>query len=162
MSYTEKDLVRLLSGNPDLAVMGDGMISAPYEPIVKAILGETDLPITSEHEMQCAVIAKCMELTQTNPLYELIYAIPNGGYRGKSQGGKLKAEGVKAGLPDLHLPLARHGRHSLYLELKFGDNKPTEAQQWWIRRLRVEGHCVEVIWDSPDEVMATLDWYINR
>lgn len=160
MNYSERELATLLKENPDIAVSG---------PVIEAVIHALDgsprhalVQITSEHAMQCAVIAKCQERAQTNPLYELIYAIPNGGYRGKSQGGKLKAEGVKAGMPDLHLPVARHGRHSLYLELKFGDGKLSKEQQWWIRRLRVEGHCVEVVWDSPDEVMKILDWYLER
>lgn len=33
-----------------------------------------------------------------------IFAIPNGGFRGKTQAGKLKAEGVSRGVPDLFVP----------------------------------------------------------
>lgn len=156
---TERELAMLLKENPDIQISGS-VIEAVIHPLDGT--PSRNLPINSEHAMQCAVIAKCAELAETNPLYELIYAIPNGGYRGKSQGGKLKAEGVKAGMPDLHLPVARHGRHSLYLELKFGDGKLSKEQHWWIRRLRVEGHCVEVVWDSPDQVMTILDWYLER
>lgn len=43
----------------------------------------------------------------------LIYAIPNGGSRGRSQGATLKAEGVLAGMPDLHVPELR-----LWIEMK--------------------------------------------
>ena len=43
----------------------------------------------------------------------LIYAIPNGGSRGRSQGATLKAEGVLAGMPDLHIPELR-----LWIEMK--------------------------------------------
>jgi len=43
----------------------------------------------------------------------LIYAIPNGGSRGRSQGANLKAEGVLAGMPDLHIPELR-----LWIEMK--------------------------------------------
>jgi hypothetical protein len=34
----------------------------------------------------------------------LIYAIPNGGHRAVSVAKRLKAEGVVAGIPDLHIP----------------------------------------------------------
>ena len=37
----------------------------------------------------------------------LIFAIPNGGFRGKAQAGKLKAEGVVPGVPDLYVPAWR-------------------------------------------------------
>ena len=33
-----------------------------------------------------------------------VFAIPNGGHRGASQGAALKAEGVQAGVPDLFVP----------------------------------------------------------
>lgn len=41
------------------------------------------------------------------PVPELrwLHAIPNGGYRDKVTAGKLKAEGVKRGIPDVFLPL---------------------------------------------------------
>lgn len=41
------------------------------------------------------------------PVPELrwLHAIPNGGYRDKITAGKLKAEGVKRGIPDIFLPL---------------------------------------------------------
>jgi len=34
----------------------------------------------------------------------MIFAIPNGGLRGKIAAAKLKAEGVTAGVPDLYIP----------------------------------------------------------
>ena len=51
-------------------------------------------------------------------LAALLYAIPNGGARSQREGGTLKAEGVRAGMPDLCLPLARGGFHALYIEMK--------------------------------------------
>lgn len=41
------------------------------------------------------------------PELALLYHIPNGGSRRKSEAGRFKAEGVKAGVPDLFLPAAR-------------------------------------------------------
>ena len=37
----------------------------------------------------------------------LIFAIPNGGYRGKTTAARLKAEGVVPGVPDLYIPAWR-------------------------------------------------------
>lgn len=42
-----------------------------------------------------------------------IFAIPNGGARSKATAGKLKAEGVSAGVPDLYVPAWR-----LWIEMK--------------------------------------------
>lgn len=52
------------------------------------------------------------------PELKLLYHVPNGGSRKKSEAGRFKAEGVKAGVPDLCLPVARGGYHGLYIELK--------------------------------------------
>ena len=43
----------------------------------------------------------------------LIYAVPNGEHRAYSAGKRLKAEGVVAGIPDLHIPEWR-----LWIEMK--------------------------------------------
>lgn len=43
----------------------------------------------------------------------LIFAIPNGGVRGKVAAAKLKAEGVVRGIPDLYVPAWR-----LWIEMK--------------------------------------------
>lgn len=48
----------------------------------------------------------------------LLYHIPNGGSRGKAEAGRFKAEGVKSGVPDICLPVARGEYHGLYIELK--------------------------------------------
>lgn len=58
----------------------------------------------------------------------------------EQQAGILKAEGVKAGVPDLHLPVARGGYHSLYVEMKSQTGTPSEAQKEWIAALLAEGN----------------------
>lgn len=47
-----------------------------------------------------------------------LYAIPNGGERNKIVAAKLKAQGVRAGVLDISLDVARHGFHGLRIELK--------------------------------------------
>ena len=75
------------------------------------------------------------------PELRLLYAIPNGGYRLKREAARLKAQGVKAGVPDLHLPVARGGAHSLYIELKRRrGGKLSMDQSQWIEDLMAEGN----------------------
>ena len=45
------------------------------------------------------------------PELVLLYHIPNGGKRDAQTAISLKRQGVKAGVPDLHLPVARGGYH---------------------------------------------------
>ena len=52
---------------------------------------------SEEHEIQKAI---CEYLDIRNICY---WAVPNGGKRSKAEAGRLKAEGVKSGVPDLCL-----------------------------------------------------------
>lgn len=79
-----------------------------------------------------------------HPVARLAYAIPNGGARSKVTAAILKAEGVLAGVPDIHLPVARGDCHSLYIEMKWGTNKPSAAQAEVIAHLVEQGHAVVV------------------
>lgn len=97
----------------------------------------------SEHDEQVAFIEWSSYSLRHYPELEAIYAIPNGGLRNLRVGAKLKAEGVKPGIPDLHLPVARGGFHSLYIEMKFGSGKQTATQK--LRQKILEGHGNKVV-----------------
>ena len=58
-----------------------------------------------------------------HPELGLLYHIPNGGKRDKLEAARLKLEGVKAGVPDLCLPVARGGAQG---RQKQGDPAPAE------------------------------------
>lgn len=108
----------------------------------------------NEHDEQVALI-KWFDL-QFNDLKGRLVATPNGGMRDLKVAKKLKAEGVRAGYPDLHLPVARKGYHSLYIELKkSGGGKLSRNQQDWLSFLSGEGHqavcCIG--WDDARAVI---------
>lgn len=86
-----------------------------------------------------AQIAKCKF-----PELALLFHIPNGGSRNKLEAYNLKKQGVKAGVPDLCLPVARGKYHALYIELKAGKNKTTEKQDEWLVALNAQGNCASV------------------
>jgi len=67
------------------------------------------LRIKTEHEEQRELVAW---FRRTHPDV-LIFAIPNGGFRGKAAAGRLKVEGVVPGIPDLFVPAWR-----LWIEMK--------------------------------------------
>lgn len=80
--------------------------------------------------------------TQENryPELKLMHHIPNGGKRDKKTAKNLKIEGVKAGVPDICLPVSRHGYHGLYIELKRKGGKPSVEQKKWIKELEKQGY----------------------
>lgn len=78
------------------------------------------------------------------PVLEYLYHIPNGGSRNKIEAANLKKQGVKAGVPDLDLPVARKGYHGLRIELKFGNNDLSDNQRRWLEFLRKQGYATAV------------------
>lgn len=108
----------------------------------------------SEHTEQVALI-RWARLSGVSEL-DLLFAIPNGGWRHPKTAKQLKAEGASAGIPDLFLPVARDGYHGLWIELKVGRNQPSVDQQAWIEALRAQGYRAEVCWgwDAAREVLC--------
>ncbi len=104
----------------------------------------------SEHAEQAALFRWAEFARSRLPELALLHAIPNGGHRYKATAARLKAEGVKRGVPDVCLPVARSGAHGLYIELKTERGKATPEQLGWIRALRRQGYVAEVCrgWES--------------
>lgn len=99
----------------------------------------------TEAEEQSALFQWAGLMKGKHPELSLLHHIPNGGYRNKQEAANLKREGVKAGVPDICLPVARQGCHGLYIELKRkkgGRISPTQA--CWMERLKKQGYQVAV------------------
>lgn len=81
--------------------------------------------IKTEHEEQRELVRW---FRQTWPDIRIL-AIPNGGARSKATAGRLKAEGVSAGVPDLFIPALR-----LWIEMKRtkGGSVSVEQNDWMI------------------------------
>lgn len=80
------------------------------------------------------------------PELALLFHIPNEGVRTKANGARLKAEGLRAGVPDIMLPVARGAYHGLFIELKAGKNRPSDAQERWLAALGGQGYMAVVCW----------------
>ncbi len=94
------------------------------------------------------------------PELKLLFHIPNGGKRDAKEAARFKAMGVKAGVPDLCLPVPRDGFVGLYIEMKYGRNKPTEHQKEWIRTLKEQGYKVAVCYGGA-EAAQELESYLQ-
>ena len=104
----------------------------------------------SEATEQERVVNYCRYNEMRYPELKLLHHIPNGGRRDKKEAARLKAQGVKAGVPDLFLPVSRGGYHGLFIELKHGKNKPTEKQTEWLKSLNEQGYAVAVCYGCEE------------
>jgi hypothetical protein len=104
----------------------------------------------SEHVIQCQAI---QWIRQHTPY--VCYAIPNGGSRGRRQGAALKAEGVLAGIPDIHIPAL-----SLFIEMKTSIGKVSPIQKAMHERLRHDCQIVEVC-RSVDDVIRVVTHHME-
>ena len=98
----------------------------------------------SEHQEQAALFRWAGFAAARWPELALLYAIPNGGHRHKAVAARMKAEGVKRGVPDLCLPVPRGNHHGLYVELKTADGSASRAQRQWLTALQRQGYRVAV------------------
>lgn len=89
-----------------------------------------------------------------------MYAIPNAGRRSLRAAAWMKAEGLRAGVPDVHLPVPRGRYAGLWIEHKSAGGRLTDAQHEWIRRLTAHGHLV-VVSRSLDESIAAITRYLR-
>ena len=79
------------------------------------------------------------------PVLRLMYHIPNGGSRNSIEAANLKAQGVKRGVPDVFLPVARQGFHGLYIEMKRRRGGVlSKDQKEYIEALKEQSYRVEV------------------
>ena len=118
----------------------------------------------SEHDEQVALFD--WAAVSRLPGIDLMLAIPNGGQRNKAVAGKLKAEGVKRGVPDIFLPVARNGYHGLFIELKrskIGSSqagRATKEQIQWLSDLTDQGY-MAVLCVGWDAARRTVEGYLE-
>lgn len=87
---------------------------------------------TSEHDEQVAVVRWFNLVYRNHPAAGRLFAVPNGGHRHAAVAGKLKAEGVRKGIPDLQLPYRAHGFVGLVIEMKAVGGAMTAEQADWL------------------------------
>lgn len=90
----------------------------------------------------------------------LFFHIPNGGMRSKATAGKLKAEGVRAGVPDYLLAVPRGPYAGLFLELKAKEGRLSPAQKEMLEIFQIQGYKCSVVYGTT-EAMDVLKSYLS-
>jgi hypothetical protein len=89
---------------------------------------------------------------------KLLFAIPNGGVRDWTTAKSLKAQGVKAGIPDTLLAMSRGGYNGFFQELKAMDvEKASDLQNDYMRLLQEQGYLCKVTqgWEAAARNICT-------
>jgi len=74
------------------------------------------------------------------PALRLLFHIPNGGRRDAIEGAHLKSQGVRAGVPDLCLPVPSGSYHGLFIEMKAPAGRVQHTQKAWLDALNARGY----------------------
>ena len=116
----------------------------------------------SEHGMQAAIFCWAQQNENQYPELKRLFHIPNGGWRDKRTAGKLKATGVKKGVPDICLPIKRGLFNGLWIELKKDDKqKVSDEQKEWIDFLRKQGFAA-LVCAGWQEAVQTIKCYLQN
>ena len=109
---------------------------------------------------QINVIRWSMTVRDKYPELALLFHIPNGGSRDLREAAHMKEQGVKPGVPDLCLPVARGSYHGLYVEMKAPRGKESDVQKWWGTQLRIQGYFVALArgWEQAVQI---IEMYLN-
>lgn len=116
--------------------------------------------IPTEEEEQAALFSWAEVSRGRYPELELMFHVPNGGLRSKSEAARFKRAGVKSGVPDICLPVARGEFHGLFIELKAMDGKLSENQLCWIGALIRQGY-LAVKCRGFEEARQTVEEYLG-
>ena len=117
------------------------------------------MPVPTEAQEQMTLFSWAAMQSGKYPELNLLYHVPNGGSRHKAEAGRLRAEGVKAGVPDLCLPVARGQYHGLYIELKRQrGGRISEEQVRWIDGLLKQGYAAAICKGWQEAASVIIDY----
>lgn len=89
------------------------------------------------------------------------FAVPNDGKRSIGAAMWHKGQGLRAGVPDVLIPIPSINYHGLFIEFKRDEkSRVTIAQKEWIRQLQDCCYCVRVC-RSADEAVNVVTAYME-
>lgn len=100
------------------------------------------------------------EWAKYRPDLKLMHHVVNEGRRSIQHTMSLIRQGMKPGVPDICLPVARGKYHGLYIELKAKGGRLSPEQREWQRALLEEGYCAAVCYGF-EQAKQTIDWYMR-
>ena len=140
-----------------------GVLAGKIKPDDCAVLGKPPQR-RRQHEAgeQIALFQWARLMEGKHPELALLFHVPNGTSLkgGAVEGAHMKAQGVRAGVPDLCLPVARGGYHGLYIELKAAGGRLQDTQRAWIGALMKQGYKAIVCYGF-ESAKTEIEQYID-
>ena len=90
----------------------------------------------------------------------LLFAVPNGGARRRTEAAIMKAEGTTKGVADLILLFPSNGFHGLCIEMKTKTGIQRDSQKEWQRAVEYAGFKY-IICRSVEEFIAQVNDYLK-
>lgn len=115
-----------------------------------------------ETSEQIKVIAWARAHTLEYPALAWLHHIPNGGARSAREAAVLQRAGVTKGIADLFLPYPAGPHHGLYVEMKYGRNKPSPEQLEFIEYANAAGYRAVVCYGAGAAITAIEDYLCGR
>lgn len=112
----------------------------------------------TENAIQAAYFEWTSFASAKYPELRLAFAIPNGVHKTPAARIVFKATGLKSGVPDVFLPVARGGYHGLYIEFKTAQGKVSDSQKQWLNDLSEQGYYVAICRDWSDAAELTIEY----
>ncbi len=113
-----------------------------------------------EHEQQ-SLFFSILELnTRQYPELKFIFAVPNAARRSPQLAAMMLREGLKAGIPDIIVPIPKRGFHGAFIENKSANGKMSESQIRFRDFLISQGYAYKTTY-SADEQIEFLEWFLG-
>ena len=117
----------------------------------------------TEHQIQVSIVdwSSRVKIPNTNIfIFDFLFAIPNGGYRNKSEAFRLKKEGVKKGVSDLFFAFPFNHFFGMWIEVKKPNGILSDEQEDWIKKMIGAGYYADVV-RNLDEAMKAFKYYLR-
>lgn len=119
-----------------------------------------DLKASSEQAEQETLFEWMRWMAPHEPALAAAIHIPNEGKRSRAAGAALKRAGLQPGAPDVFIPCPAGPYHGLFIEMKYGKNKPTGAQMRYLDNVATLGYKTAVCY-SADRAIRVITEYLS-
>lgn len=112
-----------------------------------------------EHDIQCAFFQMVRLHEERHPVLKMVFAIPNAGAGAqRGQAGKMKAEGVRAGIPDIFCAVPVGIDSGWWCEFKRPKAKLRPEQKEMGEQLLVRGYSVCICYSAEEAWLRLRDY----